>query len=66
MKATLFAGLRYLGFALIGLSVVLLAGLSTGQVQMPAALLATESAVHSVARIAVVGCLCAAIGSSRI
>ena len=59
----LLSTLHYLGIALIAFSVVLFGGFLTGVVDIPDELAAAESPVHSIARVAVVGCICAAVGS---
>ena len=66
MKVIALSCLRYVGYTLIGLSVVLFALVATGSVELPPVLVANESGVHSVARVAVIGCLCAAIGTGNV
>jgi hypothetical protein len=55
---------------LLGLGVILLIGsvvsvmlMAAGLMQLPEKLFAGESTVHTVARLAVIGCLLAAVGS---
>jgi hypothetical protein len=57
---------------LLGLGVILLIGavvlamlMASGLMQLPEKLIAGESTVHTVARLAVVGCLLAAVGSHK-
>jgi len=55
--------LHYFGVALIAFSIVLFAGFATGVVEFPEKMFPAESTVHSIARVGVIGCICAAIGS---
>lgn len=57
---------RYLlisGIVLLIASVVLMVTAMTGLVPLPDPLIAGESTVHSIARIAIIGCLLAAVGA---
>ncbi len=52
-----------IGVTLLAASLLLAAGIVMDFVQLPSALINGESTIHSVARLAIVGCLLAAIGS---
>jgi hypothetical protein len=52
-----------LGIFLLASSVVLLILIVAGIMQVPEKLFAGESSVHTVARLAVIGCLLAAVGT---
>ena len=52
-----------LGICLLVSSVVLVMLMVSGLMHLPEKLLAGESTVHTVARLAVVGCLLAAVGT---
>lgn len=51
------------GVALLVSASILLISMLVGITDMPANLIAGESTLHSVGRVAIVGCLLAAIGS---
>lgn len=55
--------LLIIGIALLVGTAILVLTLVTGLFQLPEKLIAGESTVHSVARVAIVGCLLAALGS---
>lgn len=52
-----------LGVVLIVGTLVLLTTMVSGLINLPEKLIAGESTVHSIARMAIVGCLLAAIGT---
>ena len=52
-----------LGIGLLALSVVLGIAALTGVIDLPQNLIAGESTVHSIARVAIVGCLLSALGT---
>ncbi len=52
----------YVGIALLTASVVVFLGEVSGVLQLPANLLAGETSLHSIVRVAVAGCVLAAIG----
>ena len=54
-----------LGIALLVLSVLICLALLLGLYRLPTEIIAGESSVHSIARIAIVGCLLAFIGSQH-
>ena len=58
-KRTLF----FLGIALLICTAIITISVIGGFVQLPENLIAGESAVHSIARFAIGGCLLAALGS---
>ena len=53
------------GVALLAVSVALFLLMLTGIVNLPPEILPGESTIHTVARIPIVGCLLAAIGSLK-
>jgi hypothetical protein len=55
--------LLILGVALLVGTAIFSIALLTGFFQLPEELIAGESTVHSIARVAIVGCLLAALGS---
>lgn len=57
--------LLFSGVALLGLSGLLLLGMLFGFTQLPDQFFAGESTVHTVARVAIVGCLLAAIATQE-
>ncbi len=59
------AGFFYAGLGLLVAAVGILLGELFGLVALPASLITGESALHSVVRLAVIGCVFAAIGSSK-
>ena len=63
LTPALKTGLYYSGLSLLGLaSIALLASLS-GFISLPETLIGGETTLHSIARVAVIGCVLAAIGS---
>ena len=64
MKTLLLSGMRFTGIFLIITATVMLAAYLAGLLNLPAQLFAAESTVHSITRLAVIGCIFAAIGSS--
>ena len=57
------AALLYLGLLLIAAAIILGAGFFSGLIQLPENIISGEATVHTIARLAVIGCLCAAVGS---
>ena len=52
-----------LGLALLIGTLVLVFSMVSGLVNLPEKLIAGESTVHSIARVAIIGCLLAAVGT---
>lgn len=63
MRELFLSIIYYTGIGLLITAAVLATGTAVGWVELPDRLFAAETTVHSLARLAVVGCLCAAIGS---
>ena len=66
--ATLKRIKRYLvgtGMALLGLSFAMMALMLTGVFDLSEEFITGESTIHSVARVAITGCLLAAVGSQE-
>ena len=59
IKRTLF----FLGIALLICTAIITISVIGGFIQLPENLIVGESAVHSIARLAIVGCLLAALGT---
>ena len=53
------------GVVLLGIAAFIFALMLVGVVDLPTEVIKGESSIHSVARIAIVGCLLAAVGSQR-
>ena len=52
-----------IGVGLLIIAAVLLLTMQTGIIDMPEYLLPGESPIHSIARVAIIGCLLAAVGT---
>jgi hypothetical protein len=55
----------WLGIALLGVAALVFIAMLAGVVTAPQQFFAGESTVHSIARVAIVGCLLAAVGSMK-
>lgn len=63
MTLTVKNGLFYAGLALIGFAAVVFISDLSGLLALPASVVGDETTLHSLARVAVIGCVLAAIGS---